>query len=225
MDNYLPQSFMTDQMSGLMDTLGTVMGALFILIIGLILAKMIAGIVRKVLKTIKVDDAVLRFSFFRQAQESGWKVRPSVIFSQIVKWLIILMTLIAVADKLSLESISGLLAQIVTFIPQLIVAVILITLGFVAGQFIHDIIAQSMRSTNAAHVLQVYVPIVAKFAIIAFAVMAAATQVGIAEELISTFFATFLQALALSLGLAIGLSFGLGGKEHASRFLDKFTNR
>jgi len=55
--------------------------------------------------------------------------------------------------------------------------------------------------------------------------MAAATQVGIAASLIDTFFATFLQALALSLGLAVGLSFGLGGKDHASRIIERFLNR
>lgn len=222
-ERYMPASFMTEQMSNLTMTLSTVFGALVILIVGLLIARVVAGIVRRVVKTLKADDAVLKFSFFRQAQASGWKVRPSVIFSQVVKWIIILFTLVAVAERLNLDSVSELLAEIVAFVPQLIVAVILLALGFVIAQFLHDIIAQTLKTANVASPVQRYVPTMAKIAVIAFAVMAAAVQVGIAESLIETFFTTFLQALALSLGLAIGLSFGLGGKDHASRIIDKFT--
>ncbi len=202
-----------------------VLGALFLLIVGLIIARVVAGIVRKLLQAVKADDAVLNFEFFRQAQASGWKVRPSIIFSTIVKWFLILFTLSAVADKLNLDTVSGFMTEIIAFIPQMIVAGILLAVGFVVGQFVHDISAQAMKSANAAAPLQRYLPMIAKYGIIAFSVMAAATQVGIAQELIQTFFATFLQALALSLGLAVGLSFGLGGKEHASRIIERFTQK
>jgi len=201
------------------------LSGIIILVIGLIIARVVSGIVRKVLETIKADEAVLNFEFFRQAQASGWKVRPSIIFSTIVKWFLILFTLSAVAEKMGLGTVSKFMTDIIAFIPQMIVAGILLAVGFVVGQFVHDIAAQAMKSANAAAPLQRYLPMIAKYGIIAFSVMAAATQVGIAQDLIQTFFATFLQALALSLGLAVGLSFGLGGKEHASRIIEKFTQK
>lgn len=216
---------MTSTFGTLTASLTTVLGALLILVIGLIIAKIVAGIVRKVLVVSKADELVLNFDFFKKAQQSGWKVRPSVIASTIVKWLLILFTFSAVAEKLDLNTISVFMTQIIAYIPQLIVAAILLTLGFIIGQFVHDLLAQSMRTANAADALQKYFPAVVKFAIITFAVMAAATQVGVAATLIETFFATFLQALALSLALGIGLSFGLGGKDHASRIIERFLNK
>ena|GEM_PF-3273843 len=204
-------------------SLTTIIGALLLLVLGLFVAKVVSGIVRRVLESIKVDDAVLKFDFFRNAQESGWKVRPSVIFSTIVKWFLILFTFSAVAEKLNLQVVSQFMTDIIAFIPQMIVAAILLVLGFVVGQFVHDIAAQAMKSANAAAPLQRFLPVIAKYGIIAFAVMAAVSQIGVAQELIQTFFQTFLQTLALSLGLAVGLSFGLGGKEHASRIIEKLT--
>jgi len=206
-------------------SLTSVLGALFLLVIGLIIAKIVASVVRKVLIASKADEMVLNFDFFKKAQQSGWKVRPSIILSTIVKWFLILFTFSAVAEKLQLTTISQFMTDIIAFIPQIIVAAILLTIGFIVGQFVHDVVAQSMRTANAAQALQNYFPTIVKYAIITFAVMAAATQVGIAASLIDTFFATFLQALALSLGLAVGLSFGLGGKDHASRIIERFLNR
>ncbi len=206
-------------------SLTSIVGALFFLVVGLIIARVLSAVVRKVLVASKIDDLVLNFDVFKNASKSGWKVRPSIILSTFVKWFLILFTLTAVAEKLGLASVSTFMTDIIAFIPQIIVAGILLAVGFMAAQFAHDLISQSMKSANAARAMQMYFPMVVKYAIIVFSVMAAATQVGVAEDLIQTFFATFLQAMALSLGLAVGLSFGLGGKEHASRIIEKFLNK
>lgn len=194
-----------------------ILGAIVILVIGLIASSVFSSAVRKLVEALKLDSFVERFSVFRKAQESGWRIRPSHIAGTFVKWFFIIVTLIAVSDRLGLDTISEFLNQIVNYIPQVVVAMVLLAVGFMVAQFVHDIAKQSFKTADAHDAAHKYAPLVAKYAIITFASMAAATQLGIAEDLIQTFFTAFVFALAL----ALGLSFGLGGKEHASRALDR----
>lgn len=190
---------------------------ILILVVGLIASSVLSHVVRRVIQTLKIDDAVQRFSAFRKAQDAGWKITPSHLLSNIVKWLIIIMTLMALADHFSLSTISDFLQDIMNYIPHVVVAIVLLAVGFVVGQFAHDIAKQSLKSSNMGEQAVKVAPLVAKYAIIVFAGMTAATQLGIVPGLIETFFTAVMAAFALALGLA----FGLGGKEHASRVLDK----
>ncbi len=200
--------------------LPTILGAIVIFVVGMIAASVFSSIARRVVNTLKIDSFAERFSFFRNAQDSGWKIRPSHVIGTFVKWFFIIVTLIAVSDTLNAETISGLLENLVNFIPVLIVAVILLGAGFMVGQFVHDIVKQSMKTMELNEQTRKVVPLFAKYSIIVFASMAAASHVGIGQDLIQTFFTAVMFALALGLGLA----FGLGGKEHATRALDKITN-
>jgi hypothetical protein len=92
----------------------------------------------------------------------------------------------------------------------LIVAAIVLLVAPLLGRFVRGLIevgAGQMGFTNAGILGQI-----AEIAIIAFAVIIAIDQIGIAATLVNTLFIGLVGALAL----AFGLAFGLGGREVAA---------
>jgi hypothetical protein len=136
--------------------------------------------------------------------------QPSVVAGEIVKWAIRLVFLVAAANTLGMPQVSQLLNQVLLWIPNLIVAAIILLVAPLVARFVGGAIetgAGSMGFSNARLLGQI-----AQWAIIGFAVVIAINQIGIAENLINTLFIGLVAALAI----AFGLAFGLGGREVAS---------
>lgn len=103
--------------------------------------------------------------------------------------------------------------------PNVIVAVIILAVGLVLGQFIYDVVEKSAKASKVTKHTADILAAIAKWSITIFALLTALVQLGVAPNLIEILFTGFVAALALGLGLA----FGLGGKEHASRWLTKVS--
>lgn len=193
------------------------LGALVILIIGLILASIIAGIVRRVVEYTRIDNVVQRLDTHSSMKRAGIHFSLSSMLAWVVKWLIILATLITVAEVLDLQQINAFLNQILLYIPNIFVAVVILTIGFLAGDFLQRFIRGAAGPAHLTAGNRELLGLVAKYGAIVFAVTAALIQLRIATSLIQMLFGGVVLALALA--------FGLGGREHASRLLDRISPR
>lgn len=111
----------------------------------------------------------------------------------------------------------SLASGIFAYIPAVIAALVILAVGFWLANLAEDFIGSVFKkSSGGPHVLRY----VAKYAILAFAFFMALDQLGIAASIINSAFILILGGAAL----AFGLAFGLGGKEHASRYLDRMEN-
>ena len=127
-----------------------------------------------------------------------------------MKWLIRIVFLVAAANVLNLPQVSELLNQVLLWIPNLIVAAIILLVAPLIARFVRGVIevgAGRMGFTNASLLGRI-----AEAAIVVFAVIVAVDQIGIAADLVDTLFLGVVAALAL----AFGLAFGLGGRDVAA---------
>jgi hypothetical protein len=118
--------------------------------------------------------------------------------------------LVAAANVLGLTQVSELLNQVLLWIPNLIVAAIILLIAPVVARFVRGTIevgAGEMGFTNAPLLGRI-----AEVAIVAFAVIIAINQIGIAANLVNTLFI----GLVAAVSLAFGLAFGLGGRDVAA---------
>jgi hypothetical protein len=104
---------------------------------------------------------------------------------------------------------------VVLYIPNVIVAVIILLAGILLATFVRNVVKTAVEAAELASAD--FLSGIAKWAILLFSFMAALVQLQIAPGLINTLFTGLVAMLALGGGLA----FGLGGKEHASRVLDR----
>lgn len=195
--------------------LPTFVGAVLVFIIGLIVAKVLGDSVEKGIRLTKIDKATEKAELVKHFQEIGLEFSFSKILGEVVRWFLILVFLMAAADILQLSQVTGFLNEIIRYIPNILVAVVILTMAFLLASFAYKFVRGSVKAAGvmSASILAS----ISKWAILIFGVLAALNQLGIAESIVNTLFIGFVAAVSL----AIGLSFGLGGKEEAALILKK----
>lgn len=196
-------------------------GALVILIIGLIIASVLGKLAKKLVGYTRIDKLMEKAGIIRGLQNAGIKLNLAVFIGKIVKWFILIATLIAIADILRIPQITEFLKEIIFYIPNVIVAVIILAIGLLLGALVQNMIEKTLKASKLTEASGKLLANIAKWAIIIFTAMAALIQLGIAASLIEILFT----GLVAMLALAGGLAFGIGGKEKAARFLEEISKK
>lgn len=196
-------------------------GALVILIIGLIIASVLGKLAKKLVGYTRIDKLMEKAGIIRGLQNAGIKLNLAVFIGKIVKWFILIATLIAIADILRIPQITEFLKEIIFYIPNVIVAVIILAIGLLLGALVQSMIEKTLKASKLTEASGKLLANIAKWAIIIFTAMAALIQLGIAASLIEILFT----GLVAMLALAGGLAFGIGGKEKATRFLEEISKK
>ncbi|MDZ7716489.1 MAG: hypothetical protein U5J95_09780 [Balneolaceae bacterium] len=193
-------------------------GALLILIVGWIIAKLIkAGSIR-LLKLVRLDTVTEKAKIDRFLQEGGTKKSAIEIIGTLIYWLIMLVVILAGFNTLGLEVASELFNQIILYIPNVIVAVIVLIFGVYLASFIAQVVVTYLKNVGI-HNADILGKL-AKAAIILFVASLALSQLNIGQELVTNAFLLLFGAVCLALALA----FGLGGREWASGVIDKMES-
>jgi hypothetical protein len=204
-----------------LDYIPELLGALIILIIGVILASILGRIARRIVQAIKLDDLANQTGLKQGLEQVGLSLSFAGLIAWLVKWFFVVATLIAVVDTLRIPQVTLFLTDVALYIPQVIAAVVILGVAMVIARFVGNVVTKAVEAANVATAPANALGAIARWAIIVFGFMAALVQLGVAESLIQIFFTGFVAMLAL----AGGLAFGLGGREHASRLLDELTNQ
>ena len=214
--NVLTESYTTFS-TELAAFLPSLIGAILILILGWMIAKLLRlGSVR-LLKLIRLDVVTEKARIDRFLKDGGSQKTAIDIIGDIIYWLIMLIVVLAGLNTLGLTVASELFNQIILFIPNVIVAVIALIFGIFLAGFIAQVVTTYLNNigVNNARV----VGAIAKYAIILFVVSLSLTQLNIGDELVANAFLLLFGAACL----ALGLSFGLGGKEWAAGVIHKIS--
>lgn len=201
---------------GIASFVPTLVVAIIIFAIGWILASLVEKLIEGLFKTFKVDAALKSAGLEEVVERSGHKLNSGRFLGSLVKWFVIVVFLIASFDVLGLNQVNLFLKDVVlSYLPQVIVAVLVLMVSVVIADTIKRIVVASAR---AAHVRSaVLLGSIAKWSIWIFAILTALFHLGIAPALIQTLF----MGVVVAFALAAGLAFGLGGKEVAGRMLEK----
>jgi hypothetical protein len=189
--------------------------ALIIFAIGWVLAALIEKLVESLFKALKVDAALRSAGMEDVVKRAGYNLNSGMFVGALVKWFIIVVFLMASFGVLGLDQVNAFLGQVVNYIPQVIVAVLILMVAVVVAGALQKIVVASAR---AGHVKSAeLLGRVTKWAIWIFAVLTALVTLGIAPGLIQM----ILTAVFAGAALALGLAFGLGGKDVAARLIEK----
>jgi len=200
-------------LSTFLSYLPQLVGAIIILIIGYIVAKVLQAVVTRVLRGIGFENWMERGGikqFFDRAQT---RQTPTSIIGKLVFWFVFIIAITMAADALGIPQVSAVLGQLIAYIPSIIAAILILILAALLANFVSGIVRGATGSDLLASV--------ARYAIIVYAVFAAITELGIAVTLTAPTFLILLGAVAL----AAALAFGLGGRDLARDILQSAYNR
>ncbi len=193
-----------------------VLGFMLILVIGWLVASLIARATAGLLRAIKFNDLAARSGFTAFVRNIGVQSDAAVFLALVAKWFVRLIVLVVAFDALGLPAVSEVLRQLLLWLPNLAVGLVVLVIG---GLLANAAAARVRAATASAgfHRPQLLANI-ARTAVWVFAIIVAVDQIGIAQALVNTL---FMGTVAL-LVLALGLSFGLGGRELAATLLQKW---
>lgn len=192
--------------------------AIAILIVGWIIGGILKRIVEKIFATLKINNLLSAAGADDLANRAGYKLKAGVFVGALVKWFTIIVFFVAALDVLQLEQVTIFFRTVVLgYLPQVIVAVLILFGAIIIANVIDKAISAGARAAGfgAPEFLGTF----ARYAIILFGVLAIMSQLQIAPDLAQMLFA----GVVFAVSLALGLAFGLGGKEAASRYINKMT--
>lgn len=190
-------------------------GFLVILLIGWLVATAVAKAVTFLLRKVGFDRLGDRIGLRQLESRMNVSLDAAGILGKVVYWFVFLIFLVPAVDALGLTSVSALLGQIVGYLPNVFVAILVLFLGMLAATFVADIVRGATASSRVGSP-NLFANI-ARYAILGFAALIALEQLQIATALLNILFTAIVGATAL----AAGLAFGLGGQDTARRYLNR----
>jgi len=196
-----------------------IIGFLVILVIGWLIASALAAAVAALLRAVRFNDLAQRSGITGFVQNMGIRRDAAGVLADIVKWFVRLIVLVVAFDALGLPAVSAVLQQFLLWIPNLVVAVVILVITGLAANALSDLIRGA--TAQAGFTNPDLLATITRVAVWAFGIVIAVNQIGIAQTLVNTLFMGFVGALAL----AAGLAFGLGGRDTAGQIVDNWYRR
>jgi len=193
--------------------LPSLFGALLIFVVGLILAKWAKTIIVKVLSAVKLDKVLRKIGLEPFLSQADIKLKAEVIIGEIARWLIVIVFFMAGINVLGLTTVASVLASVLSFIPSIVSAILILTVGVLLAGLVESLIKGAVNQIDpkTGRLLSK----VASYLVVIVAALAAINELGIAQSLINILFIGIITTLALGIGLAIGL----GAKDLVSKML------
>ena len=195
--------------------LPTLLAALIVFIIGWLISIFLGKIANKTIKAIKLDSLLEKLGFAKVLSKASMRLDSGKFFEELVKWFFIIVFLMTAVDILGLTQVTLFLKTILYYLPNVVVAAIVLFAAAVVAKFMQKLVRSSAETAGLSSARAVGA--IVKWAILVFGFVIALTQLGIAPSIIQT----VVIGLIAMLALAGGLAFGLGGKDLAARILEK----
>jgi hypothetical protein len=196
--------------------LGNVVGALVVLIIGLVVATGLAALVERIVTLVKLDKALVSLGLKEYFDRAGIQINSGKFLGKLVYWFLVVVFLLAATDILGFYSLSNFLREALLYIPNVIVAVLIMLATFVIGNFMRNLVRASVKGAKL-HASN-FLSSLTWWSVVVFGLLTALSQLGIAVSIINA----VITGLVAMLALAGGIAFGIGGKEYASHLIEKF---
>lgn len=194
--------------------LTTLLGIIFILVIGWLIAKLIKNVVVTVLRAIKLDQAAAEAKVDKFLAKGGIGYSLSEIIGLLCYWTALLVTVVVAINAMGLVVAADLLNRIVLYIPNVIISIFILVLGMFLASLIGTVVLTA--AANAGIGQSKLLGKIVETVVVIFAIAISLEQLRIGVEIVRL---TVTIVLA-SLGLALALAFGLGCKDLAGKFLD-----
>jgi len=177
--------------------------------IGLVVASLIKDLIAIIFKYFRISRWLEVTGLVKEKEVAVW---PKII-AEIARWIVIFFFLMSAVEIWGVPKVGEVLSQLLLFLPNVFVAVIIGLAGLIAARFTSDIVRHGVRGLGNKESL--LLATIGRYSIIFFTTLIILTQLGVAADLVKILFTGIVAMLVL----AFGLAFGLGGQEEAKNIL------
>lgn len=190
------------------DYLPQLIGGFLIVLVGFVIAKIITNFIKLFFRFFRIFDLIKKTNLIAE-KESHLFIE---VFLDVLRLIIFLAFLIPAFEVWGLTKAASLLNQLISFLPNVIISLIIAFFGIIFSNLGAKLITTSPTKIKTKKFLS----LLTKMMILFFTGLIILNQLGVAQDLIRILFAGIVGLLAL----AGGLAFGLGGKDLAKELLE-----
>ncbi len=202
-----------------MSALPNILGAIFLIILGWIIAKIISFIVRKALKAIGFDKLAQKANFDELLSGANITLTPSSVVGKFVYWVIILLFFVTASDTLGWSVVSESISDLIAYLPQLFSAIVLFVIGFYIASFVKKGLKTILESlaVSSSRIISGF----AFYLILVIITITALNQAGVDTAIVTS----NVTIIVAGIILAFAVSFGIGSRDILTNILSSFYTK
>ena len=195
------------------------LGALAILLVGWLLAKVVAALVAKGLRAVRFNQVADRAEIDQFLDRAGVRLDPASVVGKLAYWFLLLIFVGAAFNAFGLTQVTALINQVIAYLPNVVVALVVLLVGALLAQLAANLVRGASGTARVGD--PGLLAGLARAAVLGFAVLIALNQLQIGAAIVNTLFMALVGAIAL----AAALAFGLGGRDVAGRIVEDWYAR
>ncbi len=197
--------------------------AIIVFVVGYLISVGIGKIVSEILKSVRFNKLFDKEGWHKALQRANVDVDPSEFIGAICKWVFVIVSLLVAVDILKLSQFGGVLTQVLSYLPNVVVAALI----FVVAVIISDIIEKVIRvGVERMHIGHGYLAAsIVRWAIWIFTLFLILEQLLPHSELIKTLYMAIVWGVVGAVALGAAIAIGLGGKDAAGEFINDMKRK
>jgi hypothetical protein len=181
---------------------------------GFVVSLVARWVIQRLLTWLRFERVSVRTGASEMLRLSDMPI-AEVLIAKIIFWIVWIGFIVSAVDTLQFAPFHGVVEEFFRFVPRFIVALLVLSLGFLVGNFLWR--ATLLASVNAGLPAARLLSSALRVLVIAIGVVMALEQLGLVMSVVLTAFAITFGALMLGLAIA----FGLGGRDAARQLLEQ----
>jgi small-conductance mechanosensitive channel len=188
-------------------------GALIVVLLGFVVAKLLDTLLSKLLAKLGLDRLMAGAGLTKLLSRVGIQVPVSTLIGKIVYWFVLLVFLVSAAESLGLERVSATLDVFALYLPKVFAAGLVLLAGVLLAQLAASLLRGAAEGVGLEYANSL--GRIAQAMVIIISISVAIGQLEIKTDLLNNVIAIIL----ISIGLAIALAMGLGSRDIARQIL------
>lgn len=201
---------LNDAWETMLGFLPEIIGALIILFVGWLAARIIKRVLERVLNRAGLDRLLHRTGMSETLEDSGFSA--SGVVAAIVYWIALLSVFVLASETLGSETLSALLSDLVAYLPLVAVALVILIIAAALGNFASELVAPWGENQNVP-----WAAAATRWAFLIFGVFAALNTLNVAKDIVNTLFI----AVLATAGVGLAVAYGIGGIKTAEKHWSK----
>lgn len=201
------------------DFVPALLGAIVLIILGVLVAKLVEAVLVKVLQLLKVDKLKKNQKVANTLKETGLDIDVIGLLGRVAFWVVVVIFAMAAVEVLGLSAMRDVLRELLGYLPSVLAAVVVLTVTIAGARLLRDAVTITLKQMSVDYAG--IVGSVAHWAIIVFGVIMTVDQLGFDTTIITTNVTVVVAGVMLGLALA----FGLGGRNQAEKLLEDLRDK
>jgi small-conductance mechanosensitive channel len=202
-----------------MGTIPSILGAVIVLLIAWLLARLVSGGFERLLRTVKFDAIAERLQLTNFLQQMGIQISPSALIGRFIYWIFVLLIIASAAETLNWVLVSELIQKFLSYLPKLVTGIVV----FIAGSYLASLARDFIRSATGSLGISTgrILSSVLYYLLFIMVILTAMEQASIDTRILSTNLLMIIGAIML----AAAISYGFASRDVLANILAGFFNR